>query len=118
MLVRPRLALLLAAFLLASCSAARLQELQLRQQADVDHEVRSRVHDGMPSADAVTALTDMGYGCTAGGGAAPRFDCARQRRLSWTLATCMQRVTFVERPADGVGIAELDVSTRACIGTP
>ncbi len=89
--------------------------LQERQWAEADREARALVHDGMPVSGAVPALTGAGYTCQAGSDAARHHECFRERRLGWTLATCNQRVGFVDTSG---AVAELQVPRPACIGTP
>jgi hypothetical protein len=114
--VRPVL-LILPLFLVA-CSSERVLALQERQWSEVDHEARGLVHNGMPVAEAVPALTGAGYACSASSEATPHVDCTRQRRLSWTIASCIERVTFTGTGGEGGTVADLAVPKPACIGTP
>ena len=110
-----RLALLILPAFLVACSSERMLVLQERQWAEADHEARGLVHDGMPVSAALPALAGAGYDCTASRDAAPRHECSRQRHLGWTLASCNQRVRFVDTAG---AVAELQVPRPACTGTP
>jgi hypothetical protein len=101
---------------LAACSGERLEQARQRQQADLDLEVRTLVHDGMPVFEAVPALQHAGFACVPDGAAQPRFDCTRQRALGWTLASCVQRVNFTDTLENGAAIARLAVAPLACVG--
>ena len=113
-----RLVALILCLLLAGCSSERMLRLQERQWSEVDHEARGLVHNGMPVAEAVPALTGADYACHATSEATPRFDCTRQRRLDWTIASCVQRVSFTAAGGEGGTVSDLQVAKPACIGTP
>jgi hypothetical protein len=110
-----RLVPLILLLFLAACSSERMLRLQERQWSEVDREARGLVHNGMPVAEAMPALTHAGYACSASSDAMPHVDCTRQRRLDWTIASCIERVSFV---GAGGTVADLAVPKPACIGTP
>ena len=113
-----RSVLLILPLLLAACSSEHMLALQERPWADADHEARGLVRNGMPVSEAVPALTGAGYACSAGSEATPHVDCARQRHLGWTIASCVQHVRFVDTGGERGTVAELQVAKPACIGTP
>ena len=113
-----RLALLILPAFLVACSSEHMLVLQERQWAEADHEARGLVHDGMLVSDALPALKGVGYDCTASRDATPHHECSRQRRLGWTIASCIERVSFVDTAGESGTVADLQVAKPACIGTP
>ncbi len=99
-------AILGACVALASCAGV--------DQIEFDREARGLVHDGMPAFDAVPRLQRAGFVCSPDGANPPSFDCARIRdRL---VASCVERVTFVDTIENHGAIADVKVAAIACAG--
>ena len=68
-------------------------------------EVAPLVKDGMPLADAVTALKSRGFACMEGTSLQPRakgtFECTRSRGPWWPPYSCIHRIWFEATPPNG-----------------
>ena len=111
-----RLVVLFIPILLWACSSERIEALRQRQEAEGVREVQALVHDGMSVAEAVPALQRAGFVCEPHGDVPPSFACGRQRQLGWTVASCVQQVTFVDTLVDHGAIAGLAISPLTCVG--
>jgi hypothetical protein len=66
--------------------------------------------------EVVPALQHAGFTCVPHGDVPPSFACSRQRQLGWTVASCVQQVSFVDTLVDHGAIAGLAISPLTCIG--
>ena len=68
-------------------------------------EIAPLVKDGMPLADAVTALKSRGFACMEGTSTEPRakgtFECTRSRGPWWPPYSCIHRIWFEATPPNG-----------------
>lgn len=80
-------------------------------------EVASLVKDGMPLADAVTALRSRDFSCMEGTSLQPRatgiFECGRSRAPLWPPYGCIHRIWFEAAPPNGA-ISKLQVFNPTC----
>ena len=102
-----------AAAVLAACS--NLCSCASVDQVEFDREAHGLVHEGMPALEAVPSLENAGFVCSADGSNPPTFDCVRIRdRL---IASCVERVTFVEPVENHGAVADVKIASIACAGT-
>jgi hypothetical protein len=82
-------------------------------------EVTQQVKDGMPLADAVTAMKSRGFSCMKGTslqpGATGIFECNRSRAPLWPPYGCIHRIWFEAAPPNGA-ISKLQVFNPTCAG--
>jgi hypothetical protein len=99
-------AALVACVVLCSCASV--------DQVEFDREARGLVHDGMPAFEAVPRLQNAGFVCSPDGANPPSFDCVRIRDR--VIASCVERVTFVDTVANHGLVADVKVAAIACAG--
>jgi len=109
--MKPRLyrasAFLVACSNLCSCASV--------DQVEFDREARGLVHERMPALEAVPRLENAGFVCSTDGSNPSSIDCVRIRNR--LIASCVERVTFVE-PVDNHGaVADVKIAAIACAGT-
>ncbi len=105
-LLRRHAAVLAACVVLSSCANV--------DQVEFDREAHGLVHDGMPAYEVVPRLQNAGFVCTPDGASPPSFDCVRIRNR--LIATCVERVTFVDTIQNHGAVANVKVAAIACAG--
>ena len=85
--------------------------------AQLRDEVAPLVKDGMPLADAVSALKPRDFSCMEGTslqpGAKGIFECSRSRAPLWPPYGCIHRIWFEAKPPNGA-ISKLEVLKPTC----
>ena len=80
----------------------------------IDREARGLVHDGMPAFEVVPRLQNAGFVCSPDGANPPSFDCVRIRNR--LVASCVERVTFVDTVVNHGAVSDVRVAAIACAG--
>ena len=103
---------ILVCMALSACAMPDPASLALLQE-----EVAPLVRDGMPLADAVTALKSRGFDCMEGTSFEPKakgiFECSRSRAPLWPPYGCIHRIWFEATAPNGT-ISKLQVFKPTC----
>jgi len=99
-------AAIVACVMLSSCANV--------DQVEFDREARGLVHDGMPAFEVVPRLQNAGFVCSPDGATPHSFDCVRIRNR--LVASCVERVTFVDTVENHGAVADVTVAAIACAG--